>query len=90
MSWSYYRRKPVIVQAIQYDGTNATEILDWIETCWPGMAPAFIDRTGKLFLETGEGDRRVDADDFVVRDTRGAFFSVKPAIFAATYESVAS
>lgn len=90
MNWSYYRRKPVYVQAIQYDGSNATEILDWIKTFWLGLSPAFIARTGELFLETARGDRRVDTDDFVVRDTRGAFFSVKPAIFAESYESVAS
>jgi|SRR5215217_3785109 len=89
-TWTSPRPEPVYVQAMQYDGTNAVEILDWINKFWLGLCPAFIARTGELFLETRLGDRRVKTDDFVVRDALGEFTSIRPAIFAGLYESVTS
>lgn len=86
-----YRKKPVVITAMQWDGTaeGALPIIDWIlagggtvsysEDLAHGW-PAFS-------ILTLEGGMQVGPGDYVIRGVQGEFYPCKPGIFAATYEA---
>lgn len=84
-----YRKKPVVVEAIQFTGHNYSEIIAWIEshTGHPEMAhsPA---GTLEMTIPTLEGDHKASPLDWIIRGVKGEFYPCKPDIFEATYESI--
>lgn len=79
---AYYRKIPVVIEAMQYDGTNATEVLQWIT---PGEA---LRVDGDVVIRTLEGDMKTSVGDYVVCGVEGEYYPCKPAIFEQTYELV--
>lgn len=84
-----YQKKPVVVEARQYDGSNAKELLGWI-TKHGGRAvyhdmkhvvpiPVFV-------ITTLEGHMTVSVGDYIIKGVQGEFYPCKPDIFAETYE----
>jgi len=73
------RKRPVVVEAVNYDGTNAAVIVSWA-----GAAARFV--LGELIITTLEGDHLVSVGDYVICGVAGEFYPVKPHIFEATYE----
>lgn len=75
-----YRKKPVVIEAIQYTGENPTEIKEFVgENCR-------INKDGFIFIHTLEGDMSVCNGDFVIKGVNGEFYPCKPDIFDKTYE----
>lgn len=93
-----YRKRPVVVSAMRWDGTSesATEVIDWVLAA--GGTARYVcsdpDRcaaTGgdcphHLAVSTLEGTMRADLGDWIVRGVAGEHYPVKPDIFTATYE----
>lgn len=81
-----FRKKPVIVEAMQFDGTASGQaaIVTWSE----GKVSGWFDSAYHLLVQTLEGDMRADVGDWIVRGTQGEFYPVKPASFAGTFEEV--
>jgi hypothetical protein len=82
-----YRKKPVIIEALQWDGTweDAGKIVDFCQ----GKAFETQPPTGRyLMIHTLEGNMKVCPKDFVIKGVKGEFYPCKPDIFEATYESV--
>jgi hypothetical protein len=77
-----YRKKPVVIEAVQYDGHNFAEI-----SAWAGITIA-EKFTGGLLIDTLEGQMRADLGDWVIKGVQGEFYPCKPGIFEATYEPV--
>ena len=77
-----FRKKPIIVHAIQYDGTNDVEIMQF--TCNHAIV---IDNRVHV-LPTLEGDMKIDIDDWIIKGVKGEFYPCKPDIFKETYEEV--
>ena len=77
-----YRKRPVVIDAIQYDGMNHEEI-----GRFAGFDVSL--ENGTLFVKTLE-NRRLEADigDWIIKGVKGEFYPCKPDIFAATYEAV--
>ncbi len=76
-----FRKKPVVIEAIQYTGKNATDILRWM---FPDIEP---DATADIeTIKTLEGDMRVSIGDWIIKGVKGEFYPCKPDIFEATYE----
>ena len=75
-----YRKKPVVIEAIQWDGTNYDEIDDWM-----GLNST-LEIDGQFIIPTLEGDMRVSEGDWVIRGVNGEFYPCKPDIFEKTYE----
>jgi hypothetical protein len=75
-----FRKRPVVIEAVQYDGTNHEEI-----GFFAGMNVSL--EGGVLFVRTLE-NRRLEADvgDWIIKGVKGEFYPCKPDIFAATYE----
>ena len=73
-----YRKKPVVIDAVQYDGTFPLGFLDGDERV------ACVD--GSLAVYTLEGVMRADVGDWIIRGVQGELYPCKPDIFDATYE----
>ena len=79
-------KKPVVIEAIQYDGANITEI----ETFVRGKLPTIMtsDLGAQLVISTLEGDMKVTKGDYVIKGINGEFYPCKPDIFKSTYNVI--
>lgn len=82
-----YRKKPVEIQAVCYDG-SAGSARAVIEFAFQAGARHSFDGTESVVIPTLEGDMTVSSGDYVIRGVQGEFYPCKPDIFAATYEEV--
>ena len=78
-----FRKKPVVVEAVQWTGANVDEVLGFIFT--QGSAYRVAGSNG-IAIETLEGTMRADPGDWIIKGVAGEFYPCKPDIFAATYE----
>ena len=79
-------KKPVVIEAIQYDGANITEI----ETFVRGKLPTIMtsDLGTQLVISTLEGDMKVSKGDYVIKGIKGEFYPCKPDIFKQSYNMI--
>ena len=81
-----FRKKPVVIEARQYDGHNATDIMAWIGR--PDVFQFVADGSPQLLIPTLEGTHAANVGDWIIKGVAGEFYPCKPEIFAATYEEV--
>lgn len=81
-----YMKKPVVVEAIQFDGTNQQEILDWIVFC--GGHATYNEFRKTIAVTTIDSIGYVGIGDYVVKGTRGEFYGVNYDLFADLYSEV--
>lgn len=86
-----YRKKPVVIEAMQFNGNNAPEI---ILTMTRGIhpmanAPLRLDVLGLIECHTLEGIMVAQKGDWIIKGIKGELYPCKPDIFEATYEAVA-
>ena len=86
-----YRKKPVVVEAMQWTGLNLEEVKDFVgealtydilDTAWEvgkGRPHVFMK------IKTLEGDMEVSEKDFIIKGVNGEFYPCKPDIFQKTY-----
>lgn len=77
-----YRKKPVMIEAVQWTGENHAEMCEFIDP----EAFEIIPRVG-LVIHTLEGDHYASPGDYIIKGINGEFYPCKPDIFAKTYES---
>lgn len=77
-----YRKKPVVIEAVQWTGENHAEMCEFIN---PEVFE-IIPRVG-LVIHTLEGDHHASPGDYIIKGVNGEFYPCKPDIFAKTYES---
>jgi hypothetical protein len=85
---SKFRKKPVVIEAIQFDGTvrGGGLIQDFVgPTATTDHKPniGFI-----VCIPTLEGEMRAQPGDWIIKGVKGEFYPCKPDIFEATYEPV--
>jgi hypothetical protein len=78
-----FRKKPVVIEAVQFDGTNHDAIVRFA-----GLKARVIGRERALLIGTLEGSLTASPGDWIIRGVQGEFYPCKPDIFAATYEPV--
>ncbi len=78
-----FRKKPVVIEAIQWTGDNYLAVNEWCQ----GAIPRDVLRD-TLQIRTLEGVMTARVGDWVIRGVSGEFYPCKPDIFAATYEAV--
>ncbi len=79
-----YRKKPVVIEAIQWTGDNLHEIAEWAQPFVSGNAKD----PGRIHIQTKEGLMWADVGAWVIKGVQGEFYACKEDIFAATYEGV--
>lgn len=85
-----FRKKPVVIEAIQFDGDVHT--INVMCNAWPEFndqstwkrLPEFL----SLIIHTLEGDHHANSGDWIIKGIKGEFYPCKPDIFEATYEAV--
>lgn len=79
-----YRKKPVVIDAIQYSGDNAVEIDEFVGQTLTRllMSPVI------LVIPTLEGDMKASSGDYIIKGVKGEFYPCKPDIFESTYEKL--
>jgi hypothetical protein len=77
-----YRKKPVIIDAIQYTGKNRDEIL--VKLGMDSIGEDFI--SNDLIIETLEGDMKDSVGDYIIKGIKGEFYPCKSDIFELTYD----
>ena len=77
-----YRKKPVVIEAIQFTGNNDIDIWVWMESKCEGLGA----RDGRLVIHTLEGTMVAQPGDWIIRGVKGKFYPCKPDIFETTYE----
>lgn len=92
-----FRKVPVVVEAIQWTGTNLKEVLDFTGKhhkfdLWFSSFEHYkeqVEKDGLKFkIFTLEGTMTADVGDYIIRGVQGEHYPCKPAIFNATYELV--
>jgi hypothetical protein len=88
---SQYRKKPVVIEAIQWTGENLREIIDFTglhpsALKWAWEEYEEVVRTKGLKIFTREDPLTASIGDWIIRGIKGEFYPCKPDIFAATYE----
>lgn len=86
-----YRKKPVVIEAERFDGTQveAERLRAWIENAAAYKSYA---NGGQWLLEIGTLEGRMTAmpGDWIIKGVKGEFYPCKPDVFAATYEPALS
>ncbi len=82
-----FRKKPIVIEAIQYRGDNAAEVDKWMQD--RGHDPVPIPEWRKPYpIYTLEGVMLASPGDWIICGVKGEFYPCKPEIFEATYEEV--
>ena len=76
-----FRRKPTFTTAIQFDGTNASDVMKF-------CARHLIDVGNKIIFEAPDGQHIIEPGDFIVKGVANEFYPVKEDIFWKTYEEI--
>lgn len=93
-----YRKKPVEIEAFQYDGDLINSKGDYYVPDWAAEAHKAGDMfygsadgtepPAELYIRTLEGTHHVSVGDYIIRGVRGELYPCKPDIFEETYELV--
>lgn len=94
-----YRKKPVVIEAIEWDGHNLRDVIAFTglhksisdikvsdERRWDDYTD-LVEKEG-LKIFTLEGPMMASIGDFIIKGVQGEFYPCKPDIFAKTYEPI--
>lgn len=77
-----YRKKPVVIEAVQWTGENPEDIVYFTKGKVTGLVYS------KLEIRTLEGVMTADIGDWIIKGVKGEFYPCKPDIFKQTYDEV--
>lgn len=77
-----FRKKPVVIEAVQWQGDNLHELIAFIGE------HLRTDASG-LIINTLEGQMFASPGDWIIKGVQGEFYPCKPDIFQQTYEQAA-
>ncbi len=80
-----FRKKPVVIEAVQYDGTD----YGYYQVC--AFAPGvYLEPCGerRFKVPTLEGEHVASPGDWIIRGIKGELYPIKDEIFGLTYEAV--
>lgn len=78
-----YRKKPVVIDALQWNGDNFIEIDEFIT-----VPHETYPKDGIIKIPTLEGVMEANKGDYIIRGVAGEFYPCRADIFEATYEKV--
>ena len=86
-----YRKKPVVIEALQFCEGNFQEILDFSfgkakrRIAYEGNTPI---ETNTIDISTLEGVMNATEGDYIIKGIENEFYPCKPNIFEKSYELV--
>lgn len=78
-----FRKKPVVIEAVQWTGENKVEIIKFTN-----RKVILTFEEDYLIIPTLEGNHKANKGDWIIKGVKGEFYPCKPAIFAETYGRV--
>lgn len=78
-----FRKKPVVIDAIQFTGRNHDEIADLANP-----KPVEVEGNSTLIIPTAEGPMTANLWDWIIKGVKGEVYPCKPDIFKLTYDPV--
>lgn len=95
-----YRKKPVVIEAFQYDGDLKDSNREYYVPDWAVKAfedgimhydsPDCDSPPCELYIDTLEGTHHVSVGDYIIQGVDGELYPCKPEIFAKTYEATSA
>ena len=79
-------KKPVVIEAIQYNGENIEAIEDFIGKKLSTVLASDVDV--KLIIPTLEGYMKALKGDYIIKGIKGEFYPCKPDVFKEIYSLV--
>lgn len=91
-----FRKKPIIIEAVQWTGENIKEIKVFTngKTKYEESTGGSEDGGGypqiyaRLIIPTLEGDHKANIGDWIIKGIKGEFYPIKNEIFLETYEKM--
>jgi hypothetical protein len=84
-----YRKKPVVIEAIQLEDLEVYTLMSIQHLVGLGKDIFEVKGDG-LIIKTLEGDMRASIGDWIIKGVQGELYPCKPDIFEKTYELVGS
>jgi hypothetical protein len=87
-----FRKKPVVIEAMQFIGPSIddldylTEFDDWVLANQGSRKCRYVGPN--MIIPTLEGDHKANPGDWIIKGVKGELYPCKPDIFEATYEPV--
>lgn len=79
-----FRKKPVVIEAVQWNGNNRNEIAEFMGELFPKPT---VNEQIEIYIFTLEGTMIASKYDWIIKGVKGEFYPCKPDIFEATYEA---
>lgn len=79
-----FKKKPVVIYAVQWTGKNVAEIISFTD----GHILGTISIDQCFLVGTLEGQHIASVGDWIIKGVAGEFYPCKPDIFQRTYEPV--
>lgn len=79
-----YRKKPVVIDAVQWTGDNYVEIFEFTED----KAYPFEPHSDTLIVSTLEGEMKALKGCYIIRGVDGTYYPCQDTVFNKTYEKV--
>lgn len=85
-----FRKKPVVIEAMQFNRTNGSVVAKWCGGRWHSETKPSdpTDVAEWVDIPTLEGVMRASLGDWIVKGVQGEFYPCKSDIFQQTYEQV--
>lgn len=88
-----YRKKPIVVEAVQFNGEMTSELKSFLDNANYTVDLMSVGLTTTqsiptLKINTLEGVMDAIPGDFIIKGVNGEYYPCKPGIFAKTYEKV--
>lgn len=85
-----YRKKPVVIEAVQLKWSTWSEMCDHAGVAGGNKPHGVLGPNGAIAMEipTLEGVMLANENDWIIRGIKGELYPCKPDIFEATYEPV--
>jgi hypothetical protein len=91
-----YKKKPVVIEAIIWNGNNLEEVMKFIgsefrydpDSHYRTIKFSYDKYKKELFINTLEGLMQASIGDYIIKGVKGEFYPCKPDIFEETYEVV--
>lgn len=81
-----YTKKPLVVQAVIWNGNNRSEIFDFCSLSYFNYE--FGSSDPKLMIQTLEGPMSASVGDYIIRGIKGEFYITNKKNFLEQYEEV--
>jgi hypothetical protein len=87
-----YRKRPVVIEAVQFTDVNKDEVYNWASQIQMNIEPSTRNEEPVLLIPTLEGEMICNLGDWIIKEPFPTdwrkIYPCKPDIFEKTYEEV--